>query len=137
MRAVLDTNVLISGLLWRGVPHACLIAAEAGLFEFVTADSILQELHDKLVEKFKHTTAEADSLVANLRRRASIVAISGRSGWVTSDPDDDKFVDAALAASAEYIVSGDHHLLGLGSVAGVSVLRPREFLDRIRSDKSE
>ena len=89
-----------------------------------------------MVEKFKHTTAEADSLVANLRRCAFIVAISGRSGWVTSDPDDDKFVDAALTANAEYIVSGDRHLLGLGSVAGVSVLRPREFLDRIRSDNS-
>ena len=59
MRAVLDTNVLISGLLWRGNPHQCVLAAEARLYELVTADQILQELREKLIEKFGNTPGTA------------------------------------------------------------------------------
>lgn len=131
MRAVLDTNVLISGLLWRGAPHACLLAAEAGLFELILAEAILAELRDKLIVKFTNTVAEADAVLAHLRRCASLVTLPGRSGWVAADSDDDKFVDAALAAGADVIVSGDHHLLQLRSVEGVAVITPRELLDRI------
>ena len=52
MRAVLDTNVLLSGLFWRGAPYECLLAAEAGLYELILANEILEELRDKLVTKF-------------------------------------------------------------------------------------
>ncbi|MBP86168.1 MAG: hypothetical protein CMJ64_05550 [Planctomycetaceae bacterium] len=48
MRAVLDTNVFISGLLWRGAPHECLLAAEAELFELVVAEPILDELQEEV-----------------------------------------------------------------------------------------
>ncbi len=58
MRAVLDTNVLISGLLWRGAPHECLLSAEAGLYELILADGILDELREKLIHKFGNSTEE-------------------------------------------------------------------------------
>jgi putative PIN family toxin of toxin-antitoxin system len=131
MRAVLDTNVLISGLIWRSVPHRCLLAAQAGLYELVTADPILRELHDKLVAKFKNTAEEADESVGGIRNVATLVSLTGQSGWVHADPDDDKFVDAAIVASADYIVSGDHQLLSLGVVAGIPVITPRQFADQL------
>jgi putative PIN family toxin of toxin-antitoxin system len=131
MRAVLDTNVLISGLLWRGAPYSCLLAAEAGLYDLVLAGPILDELREKLTGKFKNSEQEADEILAGLRRFATLVPLSGRSGWVQADPDDDKFVDAALAGGADVIVSGDRHLLQLGSVEGLAVLSPRAFLDRL------
>jgi len=50
---------------------------------------------------------------------------------VKQDPDDDKFIDAALAAGATIIVSGDRHLLALGAVEGIEILTARQFLDRL------
>ena len=124
MRAVLDTNVLISGLLWRGIPHHCILGAEAGLYELILADSILEELREKLIEKFGNTPEEAAESVQELRRLATLPILTGQSGWVPADPQDNKFIDAAIAGNAEVIVSGDHHLLQLGSLAGIVILSP-------------
>ena len=77
MRAVLDTNVLISGLLWRGAPHECLLSAEAGLYELVLAENIFEELRDKLIHKFDNSPDEADEILIGLRRCSK--ADSGRT----------------------------------------------------------
>jgi putative PIN family toxin of toxin-antitoxin system len=137
MRAVLDTNVLISGLLWRGAPHSRLLAAEAGLFELVLAESILAELRDKLVTKFHHTAEDAGEEVSRVRKCARLVEITDQHGWVPADLDDDRFVETAIAARAEFIVSGDRHLQTIGSVDGVEVLSPRQFLERITTTAAE
>lgn len=134
MRAVLDTNVLISGLLWRGAPYECLLSAEANLYELVLAESILEELRDKLIEKFDNTAEEADEILVGLRRCATLVTLRGTTGWVAADPDDEKFVESALVGHADVIVSGDHHLLGLGTIEGVSILSPRQFLQRLANE---
>lgn len=134
MRAVLDTNVLISGLLWRGAPHECLLSAEANLYELVLAESILEELRDKLIAKFGNTAEEAEEILAGLRRCAVLVTLTGRTGWISADPDDDKFIESALIGHADIIVSGDHHLLDLGSVEGISILSPRQFLQRLANE---
>ena len=81
MRAVLDTNVLISGLLWRGAPHECLLSAEASLYELVLAESIFDELRDKLIHKFDNSVDEAEEILIGLRRCATLVTLTGRSGW--------------------------------------------------------
>lgn len=96
MLAVLDTNILISALFWRGAPYECLLAAEAGLYELVLADEILHELREKLVGKFQYTNQEADQILHDLRRYADVVQLQAGSGWVTHDPDDDKFVTLGL-----------------------------------------
>jgi predicted nucleic acid-binding protein len=59
MRAVLGTNVLISGLFWRGIPHRCILAAEARLYELVCAKEFLDELREKLIDTFGNTPQEA------------------------------------------------------------------------------
>ena len=134
MRAVLDTNVLISGLLWRGAPHECLLLAEGGLYELVLAESILEELQNKLIHKFRNSSEEADKIMTGLRRCAMLVTLTGRTGWVLADPDDDKFVETALIGNADVIVSGDHHLLELGAVESVPILTPRQFLQRLAKE---
>lgn len=134
MRAVLDTNVLISGLLWRGIPHECLLSAEAELYELVLAESILDELRHKLIEKFENTEEESEEILSGLRRCATFVTLTGRSGWVAADPDDDKFVESALIGHADVIVSGDRHLLDLGTVEGIPILSPRQFLRRLANE---
>ncbi|MDZ4848997.1 MAG: putative toxin-antitoxin system toxin component, PIN family [Pirellulaceae bacterium] len=95
MRAVLDTNVLISGLLWRGNAYQCIQAAEAGLYQLVAADEIFTELFEKLVEKFGNTQEEAQVSIEGLRKISILVSLVSQSGWVRDDPDDDKFVHLA------------------------------------------
>jgi len=130
MRVVLDTNILVSALLWRGAPHRCLLMLQAGLADLVLSPPILQELRTVLVTKFRHTPAEADEAVSVIRAAAEIVEISGNLRLVLHDPDDDKFVETAQVARADLIVSGDRHLLDLGSAGGVPIRTARGFLDR-------
>ncbi len=131
MRVVLDTNILVSALLWRGAPYRCLLAVQAGLADLVVSSPILEELRTVLVTKFRHTAIEADEASGLIRSAAGLVEISDRLRVVRDDPDDDKFVETAQAGGADLIVSGDRHLLELGSAAGVTVITAREFLDRL------
>lgn len=130
-RAVFDTNIVVSGLFWKGPPHRCLLAVEAGLVSLVISDPIVSELRDKLTGKFDVPLAEADAIIGRLNVRAERAPVTGRSGWVMQDPDDDKFIDAALASGTTTIVSGDRHLLALGSVEGIEILTAKKFLDRL------
>jgi len=130
-KVVFDTNILVSGHFWKGPPHRCLLAVEAGLVSLVLTEPIVAEFRQTLGEKFRVPVDEVDAIVGRLDTRAAHVVAPGRSGWVTQDPDDDKFIDAALASGATIIVSGDRHLLALGSVEGIDILTARSFLDRL------
>ncbi len=131
MRVVLDTNILVSALLWRGAPYRCLLAIQAGLADLILPPPILDELRTVLVAKFRHSPAEADEAIGLIRGAARVVEITGGLRVVPDDPDDDKFIETAQVGDADLIVSGDRHLLGLGPVAGVRVATAREFLDQL------
>jgi putative PIN family toxin of toxin-antitoxin system len=121
----------VSALLWRGAPYRCLVAVQAGLADLILSPPILEELRTVLIAKFRHSVAEADEAIELLRAAADMVEISGRLRAVPSDPTDDKFIETARAGRADLIVSGDRHLLELGSAAGVPVTTARGFLDRL------
>ncbi len=131
LRVVFDTNVLVSGHFWKGPPYRCLLAVEAGLAILVISDPILTELGDKLTDKFGLSKSEVDPIVERLRARGELTPIQGMSGWVPQDSDDDKFIETALVGGASIIVSGDRHLLTLGTVQGIEILTARQFLDRL------
>jgi predicted nucleic acid-binding protein len=107
------------------------VAAEAGLVSMILSDPIVSELREKLIEKFNVPQEDADAIGDHLKTYAELVSAPGRSGWVAPDPDDDKFIDTALAAGAGIIVSGDRHLLDLGTIEGIEILTARQFLDRL------
>ena len=134
MRAVLDTNVLISGLFWRGAPYECLLAAEAGLYELVIGQEVLEELQNKLVTKFQNTCEEAADAVDGIRRSATLAVLTEVRKWVVADPTDDEFIETAIVGDARIVVSGDHHLLDLRTVQGIKILSPRQFLQRLASE---
>jgi len=131
MRVALDTNILVSGLLWRGTPYRCLLAVRAGLAELVLSPPILQELRTVLIEKLGQRPPEADEAVALIRAMAQMVEIPGSLRIVLEDPEDDKFVETASVAQADCIVSGDHHLIDLGVDAGIPIITARMFLARL------
>ena len=104
VKVIFDTNILVSGHFWKGPPYRCLLAAEAGLAVLVLSDPIVSELREKLTDKFALSNSEVDAIVDRLSTHAERVPVQGRSGWVQQDPDDDKFIDAALSAGATIIV---------------------------------
>jgi predicted nucleic acid-binding protein len=81
--------------------------------------------------KFGLPVAEVDLILDRLKARSEPVPARGRSGWAVQDPDDDKFIAAALTAGASIIVSGHRHLLALDPVDGVEIVTARQFLDRL------
>ncbi len=110
-RVVLDTNIVISGLLWRGKPYQCLLLARSGIVQAVYCPPMLAELADKLRRAFGFSENRIQAVLYDLQRVAERVDIAGGLRVVVADPDDDKFIECAVAASAAVIVSGDHHLL--------------------------
>lgn len=129
-RAVFDTNIWISGLLWRGKPYQCLLLARAGLVQTVYCPSMVAELSAKLRQAFGFSENHIHAVLYDLRRVAEKVEISGDLHLIADDPDDDKFVECALVAGASLIVSGDHHLLDLGEYEGIRVITAAEFVAR-------
>jgi putative PIN family toxin of toxin-antitoxin system len=128
LRAVLDTNIFISGIIWRGSPYQCLQAAEAGMYELAISEPILRELEAVLIGKFRFTNAKVESSIKLILEIGRRVEISERCQVIKNDPDDDKFIETAIAGEAAFIVSGDRHLLRLNEFKGVRILTPGEFI---------
>jgi putative PIN family toxin of toxin-antitoxin system len=140
MRVVFDTNVIVSGLLFEGVPGQLLDQAWASNIELCSSEVLLVELQDVLSRaKFAHRLGQADltarDLVADLRRVATIVTASEVPRIVTTDPDDDHVLAAAVAANADLIATGDSHLLALGSYMEIAIVTARQVLERIADAK--
>lgn len=133
MNVVLDTNVLVSGLLFGGVPGRILSAWSAGRVTLVLSPPILDEYRRVGLElaKGRAPLIEAlDALLAMLTVHATFIDAPALTTVVSEDPDDDMFLAAALAAHARIIVSGDKHLLRVSGWAGIEVVKARTFVDR-------
>ena len=130
MKVVLDTNVLVSGILFTGPPHQILLAWGEGRFELVFTSDIHGEYRRvaaELQQQFPGVdlAAALDLVLVNAHAFPPTVLDS----QVCADPDDDKFLACAVASGARSIVSGDKHLLGVSGYRGIEVLRPRAFLE--------
>ena len=136
MRAVLDTNVLLSGLLWHGAPHALLERVRDSALTLVSSPALLAELAEVIGRaKFNSILARSQSsqasVLAEVRQLAEILDPPPLSRPVCRDPDDDALLALAIAAQADLIVSGDKDLLALGSYDAIPILTPAQALQRI------
>ncbi len=129
MRVVLDTNVVVSALIWGGKPLTLLQKAADGDLLLYTSPILLQELREVLMrghlsprlESRRSSVEQALSLYAGL---ATSVALANVPRIVPDDPDDDHVIAAAVAAEADLVVSGDRHLLALGTHAQIRIVNP-------------
>lgn len=134
IRAVLDTNIVVSGLISQDGPPGQIIAAwRAGRFEWITSaainEEILEVLHRPGISEAYHIGDRILDLGALLYTRATLVEPSQRVR-ASRDPDDDKFLDAALLGRAAYLVTGDKKdLLALGEYRGIQIVTPARFMD--------
>ena len=118
MRVVLDTNVLLSALAFPGSkPDQVLQRIRRGEVPLFLSAFILAELERILRDKFRFTTRQTDERVAVIRRMATLVDPTERITLVVAKDDDNRILECALAARADYLVTGDtEHLLPLRSI---------------------
>jgi putative PIN family toxin of toxin-antitoxin system len=133
VRLVLDTNTALSGLLWPGGPPGRLIdAAEIGRIELCSSPALLAELidvigRDKFAQPLAKRGIAAAALFDGYAALVRLVTPAHVPRVIERDPDDDHVIACALSARADWIVSGDRHLLDLGrSFHGVRILKAAE-----------
>jgi len=133
VKAILDTNVVISGIFFGGVPRAVLEAWAEGRFELCLTPLIFDEYvrtSDRLAET--HPGLEYLEALATLIGNGTLVGDPDAIAQITADPDDDKFMACAKTCAA-VVVSGDQHMLDASGWEGVEVLKPKDFLARLRA----
>jgi len=131
MRVVLDTNVLLSALAFPGSkPDQVLQRVRRGEVALVLSAFILAELERILRDKFRFTTRQTDERVAVIRRMATLVEPTERIALVVAKDDDNRILECAVAARADYLVTGDkEHLLPLRSIGATQIVTPAAFLE--------
>ncbi len=138
LRAVIDTNVIVSSVLSKnGAPAYLLDLWSERHFDLVISEAIIVEVQRVLSEqRLKQVFCITDERIARLVEtlRADGVLVSGTAdthGAVPADPSDEIFLAAALDGNADMVVSGDKDLLNLESFQGIIILTPRQFLDQL------
>jgi uncharacterized protein len=135
---VLDTNVVVAGLLWNG-PSRRLIewAIEGEAVELFSSPVLLDELahtlgYSKFAARIESFGTSIEALVAQYTALVSLVMPASVPRVVADDADDDHVIAAAVAARAELIVTGDRmHLLPIGSHQGIAIVTARDVIDRL------
>lgn len=131
VRVVLDTNTVVSALLWGGNPGRLLDLIREGRLHVFTTIGLLAELDDvlrrpKLDRSLQRKGGSADALMAHWRALAEVVDAGPKVAVVQADPDDDEPVACAVAAKADLLISGDKHLLSLRAVGGTRIVAAAE-----------
>lgn len=133
MRVVLDTNVFISAVL-GGKLGVVLDEWKAGKFTLIVTDSVAAEYIDVINRpKFKIPSDEIVGVTDYLLDTAEFVTSAEEIFAITADPTDNKFLEAAIAGQVDFIVSGDNHLLSLGTFREIPIITPRNFLNHLDS----
>ena len=140
-RAVLDTNVFVSGLMGvKSTPRRIIDAWLDERFTLVTSLHLVEELaqvlgYGRFAERIRLSRLEVDLILAAMLTRAEVVRGELALPGVTRDPKDDAVVACAVEGNVDYLVSGDQDLLVLKRYEGVEVITPREFLEFMEEER--
>lgn len=144
MRIVLDTNVVLSALLWCGTPHHLLATiGQRSSIQLYSSTALLEELADVLTrpsatKRLALIGRSAREVLADFVEAIELVEPASVPRVAAGNVDDDQVIAAAVAARADLIVSGDRkHLLPLGSHQGIDIVDAAEAVRRIASGRIE
>ena len=138
LKAVLDTNILISGMMWRGIPYELLGWAEKDVLSIYTSLDILKEVyrvfHYPKFQKFidRENTSPAE-LFAKIESLCTVIEIDQNADQRCSDPDDDKFLSCAVSGKVPYLISGDKHLLDMKTCMNIRIMSAHEFYSLVEN----
>jgi hypothetical protein len=141
VKAVLDTNVLVSAAIVRSSPPGQILAElKLRAFEAITTPDLLQELEDvtrrpQLLTRLAWTEEDRQVFLNDYGDAAVKVQPTASLTVIKEDPDDNRVLEAAVAGEADYIVTGDKDLLNLDAFEGIRILTPAQFVALLRSEE--
>lgn len=132
MRVILDTNIFISGIFWRGDSNKIISYWKEGRFILVASLEVLSEIV-KVLKDFKIKLPEdmIKDWVDLIIRNSIIVEPKEKFQVVKDDPKDNIFIEIAVAGDVDYIITNDRHLLKLTKFKSIKIITPKEFLENI------
>jgi uncharacterized protein len=142
MRAVLDTNIIVSHTLAPRGPIAAIFGYWIGkTFDLVVSEAILEEYEATLKKPaiqahHRQSDATIALLIRRLRTIAIVVTPTEPLTVVANDPDDNKIIECAVAGNADYIVTGDTHLLDIQAYQGIQILPPALFVPMLEHEQA-
>jgi len=126
-RVVFDTNIYISALLFAGIPRKLLHMADVGAFQLIISKQILAEFRGVLRIKFDYETEQLDIMENLLLSISLVVEPKKKINRIIVDPTDNRILECAVEGNADYIVSGDKHLLQLENYHSIKIISPAEY----------
>jgi putative PIN family toxin of toxin-antitoxin system len=133
IRAVLDSNVLISSLFWKGLPRHIVDLAIAQHFEAITSPDILSEIESVLYEDFSDIPySKIEEIIRDILSYSHLVLSEKIVIKGLRDVDDAKIITCAIAGKADYIVTGDKDLLVLKEYKGIRIVTPKTFSEILK-----
>jgi len=135
-KVVIDTNIFVSGLLdSKSSSNFIIELFLQNKFTLLITHPVLRELREILTRKPLSRLANrpVDEFLTLLERQAKKVSPGEKVRIIKDDPEDNKFLECALAGKADFIISGDHHLLSLRKFRGISILNSKEALKRLKA----
>lgn len=137
MKAVLDTNVLISAVITKGHSHQVLVKGFEEEYEMLISPGILKEFRETLMdnpETFHMTLDEIQEETETITYFGNYVLPDEELDEIEADPADNLFLEVAVEGNADFIVSGDPHLHELEKFRGIQIVNPRGFLDILKEE---
>ena len=135
LKIVADTNVLISSLIRRGKPHELILSIDGIGARLISSNALMAELTSILAEEriAKYITKnDAERFLRYIGRRTTLVKVRCRFKVVKDDQKDDLVLNTAYNGRADYIVSGDKHLLPLKEFKGIKIITVNEMFDILK-----
>ena len=130
-RVVIDTNITISAFFWNGLPRKVYDIARSKKIILLYSKDIERELIRVLAyEKFGLSPHEILPIANDYRNTGLLVKVISNLTVIKEDPTDNIFLNCAIDGNAQYIVSGDAHLLNLKKYDGIKIVKAKEFLVR-------
>lgn len=135
-KLVLDSNVVISALVFGGKPREILELAVKGLVEIAISDDILEEIRGVLGgKKFQYPARIVRALISEIEDLVHLVQPKEKIEAIAEDPEDSRVLECAVESGANIIVSRDSHLLALQSYGQIKIMNPDKFLRQKRTRK--
>ena len=130
IKAVFDTNIFISAILFGGNLRMCLELARNKEIKLITSRAILLEVAIKLKEKFEWESSEIADVIEGIGKFAKIAEPKEQIDLISQDPQDNRILEAALEGKVDYIISGDKkHILSLKKFEEIEIVSAQEFLN--------
>lgn len=131
-KIVLDTNIIISALAYGGKPQTIYeLVALKKMFIAYSSENAVEELLKVLKLKFKYSAEKLKSVENNFRENFKIIQTGKIPSVITADPEDNEFLAIADSAKADFIISGDRHLLEIKKYKDIRIITPTKFLEEV------